>query len=133
MTDLLERLCGYLDGFEGRLCDFLPETFGSGNPQASVSILPDIVERRYVDGSYCAEIPFEIRLRIDGASMRGKLDAVRFFGELAAYMKENPMEEEADGGRIVGIRPNGGCTKSAVLRNGDEEYRMRFCVKMVMR
>lgn len=130
MRDLLERVCGYLNGFEERLCDFLPETFGSSNPQASAALLPDIREKRYVDGSCRADIPFEIRLRIGGSSMRGKLDAVKFFGSLAEYMRENPMRGEADGGKITGIRPNGGCTKSAVLKNGDEEYRMAFYVEV---
>lgn len=132
MTDLLERICGYLNGFEGKLCDFLPETFGSSNPQASAALLSEVHTRRYVDGSCCADIPFEIRLRINGVSIRGKLDAVKFFGELAEYMKKNPMKEEADGGKIIGISPNGGCTKSAVLQNGDEEYRMQFYIQVIM-
>jgi len=159
---ILERLCDYFNGFEGKMCGFFPETFLPrhtqmprypqmsqsqqmpnvqqvtkvqqmlGYPQAAVAMLSGSVEairKMYVDGSYYAELPFEIRLRISASSMREKLDAMEFFDSVEAYIEENPLEEVFGGCRLLGIKPLQNSTKSAVLSNGDEEYRMSFCVR----
>lgn len=126
MAGLLERLCGYLNGFERKPGPFFPESFGASGYGVSVALLRDANVRRYVDGSCRAAIPFEVRLRIRGVSMRERLDAADFFSGLALYVKENPMREAGDGERMAEVFPDGGCEKTAALPDGGEEYGMRF-------
>ncbi len=129
-ASLLEKLCVYFDAFPEKICDFLPETFAGPLPQARIALLSgsQTERRHYVDGTYCEEVPFEVRLRIGGQSMREKLDAVRFFEDLVRYTKDFPLTGEVDGVRFWGVRPLSGVEKSAILATGAEEYRMSFCV-----
>jgi len=132
MLDLPETVCGYLNGWTEKLCDFVPETFGAVNPQAGVFFREEVRANRYVDGSVCVQVPFDICLRIGGASVREKLDGMRFLGGAAVYMRENPLRCECRGGRIDGLNAEGSTVKAAVLENGDEEYRLRCRVRVII-
>ncbi|MBE6598951.1 MAG: hypothetical protein E7638_05865 [Ruminococcaceae bacterium] len=126
MTDLPERICAYLNGFGGRICDLVPETMSDVNPCGGMFMKSAVKTRKYVDGSAVSEIPFEIRVRTDGVTVREKLDVHEYFAAISAYVKDNPMA----GDGICGMEPVGGGERCAVLPGGDEEYRMEFVVSV---
>ena len=85
-------LCDYLDGC-GTV--FLPETWRDG--AACVSLTGgQNVYRTYVDGSYLAGIPFDVRIRKEKCAdnVADKLDAAAFYASLAEYIHDTPMAVE---------------------------------------
>ncbi|MGN1346531.1 MAG: hypothetical protein ACI4V1_07075 [Eubacteriales bacterium] len=125
-----ELLCAYLNG-SGSV--FLPETWRDG--AACVSLTGGYtVYREYVDGSYLAGLPFDVRIRTpraSSASPAAKLDAAAFYAALAEYIRAVPMTEE-DGERTdLRVLPTAGGTyhKAAVCDDGTEEYRAGYLLK----
>ncbi len=126
MKELSERLCTFLDGFEGRLCPFLPETMGEGTPACGVFLKGDVEVKTYVDGSAIRTVPVEVRVRIGGVSAREKLDVHGMFATLGDYVKG----ARRVGGPILSVEPLGGSEKVASHLNGEEEYRMKLAVRV---
>ena len=126
MKNLAERICEVLNGFEGRTCDFLPESLGMSVPAAGVFFQSGVKERRYLDGSVGLRIPFAVRMRIDGICGRDRLDIFASFMSLAEYLRGSSFVMEIDGGRIDGIFSKGVPTRVSVFADGCEEYMMAF-------
>lgn len=126
-------LCGYLNGF-GEVV-FLPETWRDGAVCVSLTGGQEIF-RSYVDGSYLAGIPFDIRVRLPRAAdnIAEKLDTAEFFAALAEYIRETPMT--VDGWQVLPAsgKPYGGAYhKSAVHDDGTEEYRAGYLLKVYIK
>lgn len=128
MTALWERICSCLNGYEGRMCDFLPQYLDENTPSAGVFVRSEGKERRYYDGSVCLRIPFEVRLRVNAYSVRSRLDALVCLMGLARYIRCVSLWEAVEDGQIMGIRAEGGPYRGAVLSDGCEEYGLRFSV-----
>ena len=126
MKNLAERICEILNGFEGRKCDFLPESLGMNGPAAGVFFQSGVKERRYLDGSVRLRIPFAARMRIHGICGRERLDVFSCFMSLAEYLRGYTFGMEIDGGRIDGIFSKGVPTRVLVSADGCEEYVMKF-------
>ncbi len=124
--NLSEILCDYLNGFEERPCDVLPETLGSVCPAAGVFLKGDTIPKTYVDGTSVVTVPFEVRIRINAVSPREKLDILEHFSALAAYVKAHPLQAMG----IQDIKVTEGWEKTAIFPSGEEEYGMGFCVKV---
>jgi len=121
-------LCEYLSGC-GTV--FLPETWRDGAAYVALTGDQEIC-RTYVDGSYLAGIPFEVRIRRpNGADSAAEtLEAAAFFAALAEYVHDTPMP--AEGWCVVPSsgKPFGGTyTKTAVYDDGTEEYRAGYLLK----
>lgn len=117
---LPELICGYLNGMGGEV-PFIPEVW---RENCAVVWLTGGGEklREYINGSYVMGIPFEIRIRCAGRSIGDRLDAVKFFADIAEYVKINSPPELVDGK----VEVTGGASKSAVYENGEEEYRASY-------
>lgn len=121
-------LCSYLGGC-GAV--FLPETWRDGAVCVSLTGAQDVY-RTYVDGSYLAGIPFDVRVRCPKCAdnVAEKLDAAAFFAALAQYIHDTPMP--VDGWRVLPSsgKPFGGAyAKSAVYDDGTEEYRAGYVLE----
>lgn len=125
-------LCDYLCGC-GTV--FLPETWRDG--AACVSLTGgQNVYRTYVDGSYLAGIPFDVRIRKEKCAdnVADKLDAAEFYAALAEYIHNTPMAVE--GWRVLPSsgKPFGGAyAKSAVYDDGTEEFRTGYLLKFYIK
>ncbi len=129
-----EMICEYLNG-SGSV--FLPETWRDGAACVSMTGGHEIY-REYVDGSYIAGMPFDIRVRTPRGthnSIADKLDVASFYAALAEYIRTTPLTPASDTLSDFKILPMAGGTpyKSAVYDDGAEEYRAgymcRFFVK----
>ena len=121
-------LCDYLSGC-GTV--FLPETWRDGAVCVSLTAEQEVY-RTYVDGSYLAGIPFEVRIRCSKCADHPaeKMEAAAFFAALADYIYGTPMP--VDGWHVVpasGKPFGGGYVKSAVYDDGTEEYRAAYLLK----
>lgn len=125
-------LCDYLSGC-GEV--FLPETWRDGAVCVSLTGGQDVY-RTYVDGSYLAGIPFDVRIRKPKCAdnVADKLDAAAFYAALAEYIHDTPMPVE--GWRVLPSsgKPFGGAySKSAVYDDGTEEYRAGYLLKFYIK
>ncbi len=125
-------LCDYLSGC-GEV--FLPETWRDGAVCVSLTGGQDVY-RTYVDGSYLAGIPFDVRIRKPKCAdnVADKLDAAAFYAALAEYIHSTPMPVE--GWRVLPSsgKPFGGAySKSAVYDDGTEEYRAGYLLKFYIK
>lgn len=125
-------LCDYLSGC-GEV--FLPETWRDGAVCVSLTGGQDVY-RTYVDGSYLAGIPFDVRIRKPKCAdnVADKLDAAAFYAALAEYIHDTPMPVE--GWRVLpssGKPFGGGYAKSAVYDDGTEEYRAGYLLKFYIK
>lgn len=125
-------LCDYLSGC-GTV--FLPETWRDGAACVSLTGGQDVY-RTYVDGSYLAGIPFDVRIRKPKCAnnVADKLDAAAFFAALEEYIHDTPMTVE--GWRVLPAsgKPFGGAySKSAVYEDGTEEYRAGYLLKFYIK
>lgn len=114
-----EMICGYLNGMGGDI-PFIPETWREDSAAVWLTGGAERI-REYIDGSAVIGIPFEIRVRCAGRAVSDRLDAVRFFTDIAEYIVKIPMD---DGSAKIEI--TGGAAKSAVYDNGEEEYRAAY-------
>ena len=127
----MEKLpCEYLSGC-GTVV--LPETWRDGTACVSLTGAQNI-ERVYVDGSYLANLPFDVRIRKPRCAdnVADKLDAAAFFAALADYIHETPMPAPAEDWKVLPSsgQPFGGSyAKSAVYDDGTEEYRAGYLLK----
>lgn len=125
-------LCDYLGGC-GTV--FLPETWRDG--AACVSLTGgQNVYRTYVDGSYLAGIPFDVRIRKEKCAdnVADKLDAAAFYASLAEYIHDTPMAVE--GWRVLPSsgKPFGGAyAKSAIYDDGTEEFRAGYLLEFYIK
>lgn len=118
---LSELLCGFFA--EAAEIPFVPEVWREG--AASVRLTGAAYSvRDYVDGSGVTEVPFEIRVRCDGAAIRSRLDALALFASLADYARAHVPAEG------VRVKPTSGGAKSAVYDDGTEEYRMSMSAEL---
>lgn len=129
-----ELLCDYLSGCGTVI---LPETWRDGAACVSLTGTQNI-ERVYVDGSYQASIPFDVRIRKPRCAdnVADKLDAAAFFAALADYIHDTPMPAPADSWKVLPAsgQPFGGvCTKAAVYEDGTEEFRAGYLLKFYIR
>lgn len=125
-------LCDYLGGC-GTV--FLPETWRDGAVCVSLTGGQEIC-RTYVDGSYLAKIPFDVRVRCPRCAdnIADKMDAAAFFAHLADYIRQTPMP--AEGWRVLpssGKPAGGGYAKSAVRDDGTEEYRAGYVLELYIK
>ncbi len=125
-------LCDYLSGC-GEV--FLPETWRDGAVCVSLTGGQDVY-RTYVDGSYLAGIPFDVRIRKPKCAdnVADKLDAAAFYAALAEYIHDTPMPVE--GWRVLPSsgKPFGGAySKSAVYDDGTEEFRAGYLLEFYIR
>lgn len=125
-------LCDYLSGC-GEV--FLPETWRDGAVCVSLTGGQDVY-RTYVDGSYLAGIPFDVRIRKPKCAdnVADKLDAAAFYAALAEYIHDTPMPVE--GWRVLpssGKPFGGGYAKSAVYDDGTEEFRAGYLLEFYIR
>ncbi len=125
-------LCDYLSGC-GTV--FLPETWRDGAVCVSLTGGQDVY-RTYVDGSYLAGIPFDVRIRKPKCAdnVADKLDAAAFYAALAEYIHDTPMPVE--GWRVLPSsgKPFGGAyAKSAVYDDGTEEFRAGYLLEFYIR
>lgn len=125
-------LCDYLSGC-GEV--FLPETWRDGAVCVSLTGGQDVY-RTYVDGSYLAGIPFDVRIRKPKCAdnVADKLDAAAFYAALAEYIHDTPMPVE--GWRVLpssGKSFGGAYSKSAVYDDGTEEYRAGYLLKFYIK
>ena len=130
MTGLWERISSYLNGFEGRICDILPQTLDKGFPAAGVFSRAEGKERCYYDGSVCLRIPFEVRLRINAFTVRSKSEGLNSLIGLMEYIRSTPLWDTVEGGQIRGVRVNGIPYRCSEFSDGSEEYCLRFYVDM---
>lgn len=127
-----ELLCGYLSGC-GTVV--LPETWRDGAACMSLTGAQKI-ERVYVDGSYLASIPFDVRIRKlrCADNVADKLDAAAFFAALEDYIHGTPMPVPEWTVVPSSGQPFGGaCTKAAVYEDGTEEYRAGYRLKFYIK
>jgi len=129
---LSERICEYLNGFEGRLCCFLPESLGSDLPSGGVFFQSGVKGTAFYDGSVRLRIPFDLRVRIGGISVREKLECSDFLWGLGAYVRRNPLQAEIEGGLIEGIAVKDGTWRASAYDDGCEEYRLSFEVTVLV-
>lgn len=125
-------LCDYLSGC-GEV--FLPETWRDGAVCVTLTGGQDVY-RTYVDGSYLAGIPFDVRIRKPKCAdnVADKLDAAAFYAALAEYIHDTPMPVE--GWRVLpssGKPFGGGYAKSAVYDDGTEEFRAGYLLEFYIR
>ncbi len=128
MEALWEMVCSYLNGFEGRICDVLPEEIGKNRPCAGIFVQAGTKEKAYLDGSVCVRIPFMLCLRMNAYSVREKLDGVGSLMGLLRYVRTVPCRGEFKGGHIVGIHGTDIPYRSVVFDDGGEEFKMNFSV-----
>ena len=128
MEALWEMVCSYLNGFEGRICDVLPEEIGKNRPCAGIFVQSGMKEKAYLDGSVCLRIPFMLCLRINAYSVREKLDGLGSLMGFLRYVRTVPCRGVFEGGRIVGIHGTDIPYRSAVFDDGGEEFKMVFSV-----
>lgn len=131
---LIRELCLIFNSFDDRLCDFVPETDLESIPSASISALSGSRKvREYIDGSSLCEMPFEVSLRINGASPSDRLRAVSFFEVLALWLESQVWEqsEDFDGNRygICEIAVSDG----PVRNRGEEGISARFSAEYCLR
>ena len=126
MEALWERICGYLNGFEGRLCDVFPEDISTVRPAAGIFAETGVKEKAYFDGTMRLRIPFVLLLRINAYSVRERLNAMANLVGFSEYMRCVPFRAALEGGRIMGLRVNGIPYRSKVFSDGSEEYRLEF-------
>ena len=125
-------LCDYLSGC-GEV--FLPETWRDGAVCVSLTGGQDVY-RTYVDGSYLAGIPFDVRIRKPKCAdnVADKLDAAAFYAALAEYIHDTPMPVEGWRVLLSSGKPFGGAySKSAVYDDGTEEYRAGYLLEFYIR
>lgn len=132
LYEMEKLLCTYLSG-SGTV--FLPETWRDGAVCVSLTGAQDIY-RVYVDGSYLAGIPFDVRIRKPRCAdnVSEKMDAAAFFAALADYIHTTPMS--VDGWQVLPAsgQPFGGAyMKSAVYDDGTEEYRAGYRLKFYIK
>ncbi len=128
MEALWERICCYLNGFEGRLCDVFPESIGDARPAAGIFVQSGGQGKKYLDGTVYLRIPFVLFLRINAYSGREKLNGLASLMGYLDYIRRVPLIAALEGGRIVGIRAVGVPYRSQVFADGGEEYKMSFSV-----
>ena len=132
-----EILCDYLSG-SGSV--FLPETWREGAVCVSMTGGHEVYSE-YVDGSYLAGIPFDVRIRKarSADSIADKLDAAAFFAALEDYLHDTPMPAYDGQLRDMKVLPasgkpyGGACHKSAVHEDGTEEYRAGYLLKFYVK
>lgn len=125
-------LCDYLGGC-GTV--FLPETWRDGAVCVSLTGGQDVY-RTYVDGSYLAGIPFDVRVRCPKCAdnITDKMDTAAFFAALAEYIHDTPMPVPEWRVLPSSGRPFGGAYhKSAVYEDGTEEYRAGYVLEIYIR
>ena len=117
-------LCDYLNSMPSRGgIRFVPEVWREG--EAAVWLTGGVsAAREYIDGSAVVSVPFEIRLRCGSASVGERLDAISFFSSVEDFVRAVPVVLSA--GESGSVTPVGGAFKSAILENGDEEYRAAY-------
>ncbi len=125
-------LCAYLSG-SGVV--FLPETWRDGAVCVSLTGGQEVY-RTYVNGSYLAGIPFDVRVRKPKCAdnVAEKMDVAAFYAALAEYIHGHPMPVE--GWLVVPSsgKPFGGAyAKSAVYEDGTEEYRAGYFLKFYLK
>ena len=127
---LLRGLCDLFNSFEARPCDFMPETLTEHLPAASVSGISGSRRiREYIDGSALWEVPFEIRLRIDGNSPSDRLRALSFFEEFGDWVEDLSICIPENTKSIGSIRLSDGPVKAAEYDSGDTEFRAEYVLK----
>lgn len=127
-----QLLCEYLSGCGTAV---LPETWRDGAACVSLTGAQKI-ERVYVDGSYLASIPFDVRIRKPRCAdnIADKLEAAAFFAALADYIHGTPMAVTDWTVVPASGQPFGGaCTKAAVHKDGTEEYRAGYRLKFYIK
>ena len=85
--------------------------------------------REYVDGSAIAVVPFEVRVRCAGVSVKNRLDAVALLSRLTAYVRRNPPESAVLPLTDAKVVAASGPSKSTVYDDGTEEYRASFVLR----
>ncbi len=118
-SNLPEFLCDY---FTEHGIPVVPEAWRDGYGSLWLTGSLSVV-REYVDGGRVIDVPFEIRLRIRGDSVRSRLDALEYFAELGEAVKACPR------GEAYSLRILSGASKSAIFESGEEEYRGSFAIR----
>lgn len=125
-------LCEYLSK-SGTV--FLPETWRDGAVCVSLTGGQEVY-RTYVDGSYLAGIPFDVRVRKPKCAdnVADKLDTAAFYAALAEYIHDTPIDVEGWQVLPSSGKPFGGAyAKSAVYDDGTEEYRAGYLLKFYVK
>ena len=153
MTGLWEQVCARLNGYEGRMCDFLPQflgigsqslgigsqslgigsqSLGKGSPVGGVFVKGDVQTKEYTDGSELARIPFEVRLRMSPRSVRDRLRVLSSLEGMGRYLARTDCRASLEEGALLKIAAEGMPKRVLAADGGEEEYSMDFYV-IVMR
>jgi len=133
MTALWEQVCGCLNGYEGRMCDFLPLALGMGRPAGGVFVGDGMKTKEYADGSVLCRIPFEVRLRVSPRTVRERLRVLASLEGMGQYVSQRDCSAPLENGLLLRIGAEGMPKRVLAADSGEEEYKMNYYVITVRR